>query len=108
MRKLGWHPEDPENHDKALMIGRLTRHNEEVRRTISPERLLVFEAAQGWEPLCAFLGLPVPEVPFPHVNSTEEFKKMLATMKENPDLDLSSATNALKEQVAAQRNRSAQ
>lgn len=108
MHKIGWHPEDAENHDKALMIGRLTAHNEDVKRTISPERLLEFEAAQGWGPLCAFLGLPVPDEPFPHINSTEEFKKMLAAMNESPVLDLGSAANVLKEQVAAQRNRPAQ
>lgn len=50
------------------------RHNEEVRRTIPAERLLVFEARDGWEPLCAFLGVPVPATPYPSVNSTEEFR----------------------------------
>ncbi|MDB5432748.1 MAG: hypothetical protein JWP35_3864 [Caulobacter sp.] len=50
------------------------RHNDEVRRTIPAERLLEFEAKQGWGPLCAFLGLPVPATPYPSVNSTEEFQ----------------------------------
>jgi Sulfotransferase domain len=49
------------------------RHNAEVIASIAPERLLVFEAAQGWEPLCAFLKVPVPDVPFPRTNSREEF-----------------------------------
>ena len=107
MHKLGWHPEDPENHDKAKMIARLNAHNEEVKRTIPPERLLVFEASQGWEPLCAFLDLPVPDGPFPHVNSTDEFKKMLAQMSAENNQDLASATKILAEQAASQRTRPA-
>jgi len=55
------------------VIAAFERHNAEVVRTIPPERLLVFEAAQGWEPLCAFLGVPAPATPFPRTNSREEF-----------------------------------
>jgi hypothetical protein len=55
------------------VIAAFERHNAVVRAAIPPERLLVFEAAQGWTPLCAFLGVPVPETPFPKVNSREEF-----------------------------------
>jgi len=50
------------------------QHNQAVRETIAPERLLVFDVKEGWEPLCAFLGVPVPEdEPFPHVNDTAAF-----------------------------------
>lgn len=55
------------------VIASFERHNAHVIATIPPERLLVFEAAQGWEPLCAFLGVPVPATPFPRTNSREEF-----------------------------------
>jgi hypothetical protein len=55
------------------VIASFERHNAQVIATIPPERLLAFEATQGWEPLCAFLGLPVPDVPFPRTNSREEF-----------------------------------
>lgn len=58
---------------QANVIAAFERHNAEVIRTIPAERLLVFEAAHGWEPLCAFLGVPVPEDPFPRTNSREEF-----------------------------------
>jgi hypothetical protein len=105
MHKIGWHPEDPEVHDKKHMVSRMLTHNEEVKRVIPAERLLVFEAAQGWGPLCQFLGVPVPDEPFPHVNSTEEFKKMLAAMSADASMDLGSATTALKQQAEAQRNR---
>jgi hypothetical protein len=50
------------------------RHNAEVRRTIEPQRLLVYDVAQGWGPLCRFLGVPVPCDSFPHANTTEEFR----------------------------------
>lgn len=58
---------------EANVLAAFERHNAEVRRRIPAERLLVFEAAHGWEPLCAFLGVPVPDEPFPRVNSREEF-----------------------------------
>ena len=61
--------------DEAHMIDVFERHNREVARTIPAERLMVFEAAQGWEPLCNFLGVPVPPTPFPKVNTTEEFQQ---------------------------------
>lgn len=46
-------------------------HNEMVKRVTPPERMLEFKLADGWAPLCAFLGKPVPDVPFPRVNETE-------------------------------------
>jgi len=61
-----------EDREYALEIFRA--HTEEVVRTIAPERLLVFDVAEGWAPLCRHLGVTVPETPFPRVNSTEEFK----------------------------------
>jgi len=44
---------------------------------VPADRLLVYEAKQGWDPLCKFLDVPVPDAPFPRVNSREE---MAATM----------------------------
>jgi hypothetical protein len=59
--------------DTGELIERMLRHNEEVQRTIAPERLLVWNVAEGWEPLCEFLELPVPDVPLPHINDRTEF-----------------------------------
>ncbi|MBV9044290.1 MAG: sulfotransferase family protein [Alphaproteobacteria bacterium] len=59
---------------EANMIAVYERHNEEVKRTIPRDRLLVFEAKDGWEPLCKFLGVPVPDKPYPNMNTTEEFQ----------------------------------
>jgi len=61
--------------DRAFAIDVFNRHNEQVRRDIPADRLLVYEISQGWEPLCAFLGLPVPEgKPFPNLNDAAEFR----------------------------------
>lgn len=48
-------------------------HNRDVAAAVPPERLLVFEPGAGWEPLCSFLGRPVPGEPFPHVNTRGAF-----------------------------------
>ena len=37
------------------------------------KRLLVYESGEGWQPLCAFLGVPIPSAPYPKVNTTEDF-----------------------------------
>jgi hypothetical protein len=44
-----------------------------VIATIAPERLLIYEVGQGWAPLCAFLGVPVPETPYPSENDRATF-----------------------------------
>lgn len=69
---------DQRMHDKDKLIEVYNRHNETVQRVIPAERLLVYEVAQGWEPLCAFLGVPVPSEPMPKVNSTEDFANHIA------------------------------
>jgi len=61
-------------HDRAFMLDYFKRHNEEVARTVPKERLLVYEVGEGWEPLCAFLGVPVPDTPFPRENTKEQFQ----------------------------------
>lgn len=48
-----------------------------VKAAISPDRLLVFDVRQGWEPLCEFLGRPAPSSPFPRTNSKEEFFELV-------------------------------
>jgi hypothetical protein len=61
--------------DRDFAIDAFNRHNEQVLRDVPADRLLVYEVRKGWEPLCAFLGMPVPEgKPFPHVNDAAEFR----------------------------------
>jgi hypothetical protein len=65
---------DQRIHDRDHVISVFRRHNARVREVIPADRLLVYEVADGWEPLCSFLGVPVPEAPMPSLNSTEEFR----------------------------------
>lgn len=53
-------------------------HIEEVKRTVPKEQLLIYEIKQGWEPLCKFLAVPVPQgEPFPIVNDSKSMKILL-------------------------------
>jgi Sulfotransferase domain len=61
--------------DREGVLAAYRRRTEEVRAAIPTERLLVFDVAEGWAPLCRFLDVPVPDTPFPHMNSTEQFWK---------------------------------
>ena len=49
---------------------RYEAHNAKVKATIPPENLLVWNLKDGWEPLCKFLGKPVPDKPIPRENQT--------------------------------------
>lgn len=60
------------------------RHHQEVRDAVPPEQFLEFRLAEGWEPLCAFLDKPVPEVPFPRINEAAALKEKISQkIKEN-------------------------
>lgn len=61
-------------HDRAHMIDFFHRHTETVKAAIPAERLLIWDVAEGWGPLCAFLGVDVPEGPIPHENTTSQFQ----------------------------------
>jgi hypothetical protein len=63
--------------DRATAIAGFEAHNAEVRKTIPAHRLLIFQASQGWAPLCRFLGVPVPEEPYPHVNEQGKWRNIL-------------------------------
>jgi len=63
--------------DPAHVKACFERHNAAVKAAVPPDRLLVYEVAQGWEPLCRFLGVAVPATPFPRVNSTPEFWELV-------------------------------
>jgi Sulfotransferase domain len=69
--------------DKAHAIEVYNRHNQAVRDAIDPGRLLVFEARQGWEPLCRFLDVPMPDEPFPHLNDTATITAMMKQMRQS-------------------------
>ena len=49
-------------------------HNQAVRDTVPAGQLLVFNARDGWAPLCAFLDVAVPDAPYPRTNDSAEFR----------------------------------
>lgn len=78
VRKVVYDLFDGRIHDREYAISIFKAHNAQVRATIPPERLLVYEVAQGWKPLCDFLDEAVPGEPMPKVNSREEFGMRIA------------------------------
>ena len=62
-------------HDPEAMMAAFERHNAAVRAEVAPERLLEWTAADGWDPICERLGLPVPDEPFPVTNTTERLPR---------------------------------
>jgi hypothetical protein len=59
--------------DQALAMRAYDAHNAAVRAEADPSRLVEWQPGDGWEPLCTALDLPVPDEPFPHLNTTEEW-----------------------------------
>jgi hypothetical protein len=74
-------------HDRDYMVERFKRHTEEIVSTVPKDRLLVYEAGQGWEPLCAFLGVSVPDTPYPRENSRADFQARIAANAGRGTLD---------------------
>ena len=60
--------------DPAAAMAAFERHNARVRETVPAHRLIEWQAGDGWEPLCAALGLRVPDEPFPRTNTREEWR----------------------------------
>jgi hypothetical protein len=59
--------------DPATLMAAYERHNAEVRRTAPSQRLLEWQATEGWEPVCRVLGQPIPDQPFPWTNRRSEW-----------------------------------
>ncbi|KOG26255.1 sulfotransferase family protein [Streptomyces wedmorensis] len=64
--------------DKDHAIAAYHRHNEEVVRALGADNVLVYDVKQGWEPLCAFLGVDVPQEEFPHANDSAAMRQRIA------------------------------
>jgi hypothetical protein len=59
--------------DKAFAREVFENHHREVKRRIPAHQLLEYQVNAGWEPLCRFLDVPVPDQPFPRVNEQQAF-----------------------------------
>lgn len=60
--------------DRAHVVSIYRAHNIAVKAEVPAEKLLVFDGAEGWGPLCDFLGVPVPQTPYPNTNTTADFQ----------------------------------
>lgn len=67
--------------DKEAARRVFEQHEADVQAAFSADRLLVFHPKEGWEPLCTFLGKPVPDIPFPNVNDRASFLKRVKMMR---------------------------
>ena len=61
--------------DEATMAREMERYNAQVQAEV--DGVLVWSPADGWEPLCELLEVPVPDVPFPQVNDTQMFEERM-------------------------------
>ena len=66
-----------DNWSKQSMIDGYIAHIEKVKKLCPPKQLLLFNAADGWEPLCTFLGVPIPDEPYPRLCDTKDFWKII-------------------------------
>ena len=74
--RMFWGPQGTfsEGYDEPeQLIEQMLAHTEEVKRVVPADRLLVWEVGDGWEPLCEFLEVDVPDTPLPHVNDRDTF-----------------------------------
>jgi hypothetical protein len=67
--------------DKRHAMEVFNRHNEEVRRRIPRERLLVYEVKEGWGLLCEFLGVEEPDQPFQRLNDAAEMRRRILAVR---------------------------
>lgn len=63
--------------EREHALGIYRNHVERVKTRCDPDRLLVFQATDGWHPLCEFLGVPVPDGPYPHLNDAKQIRRMI-------------------------------
>jgi sulfotransferase family protein len=66
----------PDYGDREAAIAAYVSHNQAVRDTVPPGRLIEWRPGNGWGPICDRLGLPEPDEAFPHVNIADEFRAM--------------------------------
>jgi len=63
--------------DKQHAMGAFERHIQQVKERVPPEKLLVFDVQEGWDPLCRFLNVAVPDKPFPRLFDTAAFRELV-------------------------------
>jgi len=59
--------------DEARAIEIFNQHNHQVKKIVPADRLLTYRVTEGWLPVCGFLGVAVPNEPFPKSNDRAAF-----------------------------------
>jgi hypothetical protein len=67
----------PDWADRDAAIAAYIRNNDEVRRAVPADRLVEWQPGDGWGPLCHALNVDEPDEPFPHTNTTAEFRAQM-------------------------------
>ena len=61
--------------DQARAIAIYEANVARVYSDVPADRLVVFDPKDGWQPLCDALDVATPDEPYPHVNTTGEFRE---------------------------------
>merc|ERR1712013_944616 len=69
------------NKGETAAVKFFKEHIDEVCFHVPADKLLVFDVKEGWEPLCRFLDVPVPDSPFPNINNSTEVRRVFNIMK---------------------------
>lgn len=80
VQKTVWNVMENRMQDRDYMIEFFENRSSEITNTIAADRLLVYRVSEGWQPLCEFLDVPIPDIDFPRINSRDETKQMLASL----------------------------
>jgi hypothetical protein len=78
MRRITWEEGGAlagDTSTEAGLIDAMNRWNDAVIETVPTDRLLVWDPREGWEPLCDFLEVAVPDEPLPRLNTTASFRE---------------------------------
>ena len=77
IQKTIWDKMENRMQDREYMVEFFNRRSAEIIASFPAERLLVYQVSEGWEPLCEFLDVPVPDMEFPRINTRNETREML-------------------------------
>lgn len=94
IQKTMWDRMENRMQDREFMVDFFNKRSAEIAASIPSERLLVYRISDGWEPLCDFLDLPVPDMDFPRINSRNETRELLTHLMTASDKQISESAMA--------------
>jgi len=84
MRRTFLHDQfDGQFTNKAVVEKAFYQHHDEVMKNVPKKKLLIYDVKEGWQPLCDFLNVPIPDTDFPHLNKKENFHAMVDGMMQS-------------------------